>query len=572
MKWTLLLSRLACLLYLAIMLAQSPAWALDTDVAPELDAVPPNSKLNPGYVRLTRNEIDALILARPDRLLNLPTLERFTGNEPDKLPFARTELFASGVRIRTLGDEGARELPVDSRQIFLASNQTTAVGLAVNALTGDVRGFVSRGPDKFEIKGNFLDGLNITSISEPDGADNSCTTALSGQPDDVRTRVTADSMFSASAAEVGSVLSYEAVVAIDTDSEWLDGFNDDEGRALTWITDLFLAMNVFYERDLETRLLIGDVTLRTGSDPYSVPSNRSDQLDEFGAYWKDNMGQVERQFAAMFSGRNISSYSFSGIAWIGQFCEYGRTWGSRTVGSFSYNAIGSNRTPGNTAIYVGHELGHNMGSPHTHCYSPPVDGCYNAGGSGCYSGNPVCPAGGRGTIMSYCHVGGNNGAGCGTSNSEFHPTVQALIENNLADELVAGCILPYVAQAPEPEFQSTPAPDTSLQFGAHEIGGGSGQQYVLVENIGDAALSLDCSISGADSSSFGIEACPAAISAASSADIIVQCAPQVTGILSATLELSMNDVDEADASYPLACEGVPLPLGEIILRQGFEGN
>ena len=205
MKWTLLLSRLACLLYLAIMLAQSPAWALDTDVALELDAVPPNSKLNPGYVRLTRNEIDALILARPDRLLNLPTLERFTGNEPDKLPFARTELFASGVRIRTLGDEGARELPVDSRQIFLASNQTTAVGLAVNALTGDVRGFVSRGPDKFEIKGNFLDGLNITSISEPDGADNSCTTALSGQPDDVRTRVTADSMFSASAAEVGSM-------------------------------------------------------------------------------------------------------------------------------------------------------------------------------------------------------------------------------------------------------------------------------------------------------------------------------------------------------------------------------
>ena len=98
MKWTLLLTRLACLLDLAIMLAQSPAWALDTDVVPELGAMSPNSQLNPGYVHLTRNEIDALILAHPDRLLNLPTLERFTGNEPNKLPFVRTGLFASGVR------------------------------------------------------------------------------------------------------------------------------------------------------------------------------------------------------------------------------------------------------------------------------------------------------------------------------------------------------------------------------------------------------------------------------------------------------------------------------------------
>jgi hypothetical protein len=34
--------------------------------------------------------------------------------------------------------------------------------------------------------------------------------------------------------------------------------------------------------------------------------------------------------------------------------------------------------------------------------------------------------------MSYCHVSGSDGAGCGTSNSEFHPTVQGLIESQLA--------------------------------------------------------------------------------------------------------------------------------------------
>lgn len=115
-------------------------------------------------------------------------------------------------------------------------------------------------------------------------------------------------------------------------------------------------------------------------------------------------------------------------------------------GSYSFNAIGANRSAGNTALFVGHEIGHNMGSSHTHCYNPPVDQCYNAE-SGCYSGTPACPASGRGTIMSYCHFGGSNGANCGSSNLEFHPTVQGLLESRLSNQLVQGCIQPYTDPA-----------------------------------------------------------------------------------------------------------------------------
>jgi hypothetical protein len=149
-------------------------------------------------------------------------------------------------------------------------------------------------------------------------------------------------------------------------------------------------------------------------------------------------------WTASLSGRGVNANQFSGVAWLNKYCEngYWTNEGTQVAGSYSFNAIGTNWSAGAAALYVGHEIGHNMGSPHTHCYSPAVDQCYNGEGS-CYSGTPVCPAGGKGTIMSYCHVGGANGAGCGSSNAEFHPTVQGLLESRLSTKLVQGCILPY---------------------------------------------------------------------------------------------------------------------------------
>ena len=416
---------------------QRPAELLESKPAAQV------VEIGPGSIALTRQEIDSLIYPKPGARLRFPSLDRVTANEQTGLEFTRINVFAPNAKIRVLSQEGVEFLAPDHRDFYLASNTTTGIGIAVDPGTGEVSGFVNRQGSKLETKGNIIGQLQLSAIEEPQAASNSCETGLSGQPLDIQQKLASPAFMSASAAEAGEIISYEAVVAIDTDNEWLDGFNDNTTLAMNWITDIFLAMNVFYERDVETRLLIGDVTLRTDSpDPYTVPSDRSAQLDEFGAYWKDNLGHIDRQFAAMLSGRSICSGCFSGIAWIDQFCEDGRSWGARTVGSFSFNAIGYNRTAGNTAIYLGHEIGHNMGSPHTHCYNPAVDHCYNAGGS-CYSGATECPAGGPGTIMSYCHV-----AGCGTSNSEFHPTVQSLIEGNLASELVAGCILPYIQQPP----------------------------------------------------------------------------------------------------------------------------
>jgi hypothetical protein len=446
-----LIKRMSLIVVALLLWAAAPAHGSDGEasaaggveplIVRERPALPP---IPSGSVTLTPREIDALVLPRTGAVIYFPSIDRFVGHEGAPLQFRPLSLFAKGGRIRIVANGSESEQSPPNRQYYLASNATTSIGLAVDAASGEITGFALRGASRMQLGGNMMTRLEFSPVEAlPEGV-NSCGTDGFDLSAGTRSVPSGLSAPSRSAALAGEAISYQAVVAVDTDSEWLAGFGDDPVAAMDWITDLFLAMNVFYERDVETHLLIGDVILRVGSDPYSVASDRFGQLNEFGKYWKDNMGHVERQFAAMLSGRAISAYSFSGIAWLDQYCAYGRTSGSSTWGSYSFNAIGAARSPGNTALYVGHEVGHNMGSPHTHCYDPPVDSCYNGDASrGCFSGSPMCPAGGKGTIMSYCHVGGSSGAGCGTSNSEFHPIVQGLLEDRLASEAARGCISPY---------------------------------------------------------------------------------------------------------------------------------
>ncbi|MEO8010320.1 MAG: M12 family metallo-peptidase, partial [Dokdonella sp.] len=97
------------------------------------------------------------------------------------------------------------------------------------------------------------------------------------------------------------------------------------------------------------------------------------------------------------------------------------------------------------AFLVGHELGHNFGARHTHCANAAngngdtgvgtIDQCFN-GDSGCYTGTPSCPTSGpgapKGTLMSYCHRGGANGANCMSNVLQFHPTHVSQLRANIA--------------------------------------------------------------------------------------------------------------------------------------------
>ena len=245
---------------------------------------------------------------------------------------------------------------------------------------------------------------------------------------------------------------HTATIAVDTDNELLSiKFGNNTTTATNYIASLIASMTVIYERDALVRLLQGQTFLRpsTTPDPYNqtgTGSASAAKLQEFSNVWNTTHAGVTRALAMMLSGKGGSGAS--GIAWLTSLC-------SKYYGTSFTQVFTSGTTPSSGDILVvAHELGHNFGSPHTHCYATPIDNCYNAE-SGCFAGTKSCPAAQTingvtsvtGTLMSYCHLSGL--AGC-SSKTVFHPRT---ITEKLAPAIqnaVNSCIFPAGTPPPPP--------------------------------------------------------------------------------------------------------------------------
>ena len=187
---------------------------------------------------------------------------------------------------------------------------------------------------------------------------------------------------------------YYAGIAVETDYELYAKFNSTPNLT-NYVGDLFSFVSAVYQRDVLVTLQVNYLSIwTTSADPWSATTT-STALNEFLNYWNANRTAVPRSTAHMLSGKGLGG----GIAYLSALC-----------GGFGYGVSASLSGVAPTSIsktywdfmVVAHELGHNFGSPHTHCYSPTVDECYSGEG-GCYSGPTSVPPE-KGTIMSYCHL------------------------------------------------------------------------------------------------------------------------------------------------------------------------
>jgi hypothetical protein len=206
----------------------------------------------------------------------------------------------------------------------------------------------------------------------------------------------------------------DATVSIETDQELLAKYSGNVTSMTAYITTLLGAASVIYERDVQVHLNVNLIQAWTTTDPY-VSTNTRTQLDEVGDWWHANRPKTSypRTTVHYMSGKPVSG----GIAWIDVLCMGDFSQGGHWGGGYGVTQVNA-AYPSSPwdLLAVTHELGHNFGSPHTHCYSPPIDMCYNAE-SGCYSGPIVNPGPLGGTIMSYCHL---LSGGYGNIDMRFH--------------------------------------------------------------------------------------------------------------------------------------------------------
>ena len=375
----------------------------------------------------------------------------------------RHEIYAPDAKIYRVDGKGRTEVPRSTIALYWGTaegDDQVRVFLAIDPATGATQSFTQLPGGLYELRsvpgkaGQHIvaapEALGVGDGSTAISAGTAATTAVphwscgeeEGLQDPTHTSKALRSILGSAANTLPPFTDlHTAILAIDTDNELLaNKFGNSTASATSYIASLIGAMTVMYERDLHVRLLQGTTFLRvsTTPDPWNQPSAGGAggaQLSEVSDYWNLNYGSVSRAVTVMLSGKG-STNSASGIAWISGLCNTSYGYSFSQVFLMSY-------LTGDASV-VGHEIGHNFGSPHTHCYSPPADNCYN-GESGCFSGGTSCPApqtingvsGATGTLMSYCQLFG----GCGTS-LVFHPRSLTEYINAAMANAKNVCLLP----------------------------------------------------------------------------------------------------------------------------------
>lgn len=255
----------------------------------------------------------------------------------------------------------------------------------------------------------------------------------------------------------------------------------DVTTSTNWMTSVFNNVQTLFANDgISTALR--SVFVWTEQDPYSGSSS-SDYLYQF------------KDFRPVFDGDigqlvGIDPGGLGGVAFLNGICNDNRY--SYSDVNLSYSTV---PTYSWTVQVITHELGHQMGSRHTHACAwngnnTSIDGCGQQAGysEGSCATGPIPSPFLKGTIMSYCHL--ISGVGINFSNG-FGPQPQAVILGTvnagscLSSDCVNTCINTIAAVNPI-EITST-----SISIAWDEQGSNTMWQVALLPIGGNFAMYTD---------------------------------------------------------------------------------
>ncbi|MBE2217548.1 MAG: T9SS type A sorting domain-containing protein [Ignavibacteria bacterium] len=184
----------------------------------------------------------------------------------------------------------------------------------------------------------------------------------------------------------------------ECDFKMYQDFGSNTANVNNYVSGFFNSCAAMYAQD-SINTSIQQIFIWTSNDPYTATTDNERILKMLGGRLQNS---VNGDLAHYISTRADIS---GGIAWVGVLCSPFNAPDSS--GPYAVSVIQDNYQPFPTYSWtvnvVVHEMGHNLGSNHTHnCSWPggPIDSCFTIEG-GCYAG-PQIPR--VGTIMSYCHL------------------------------------------------------------------------------------------------------------------------------------------------------------------------
>ena len=240
-------------------------------------------------------------------------------------------------------------------------------------------------------------------------------------------------------------------VYVECDYELFKANGSSAQKTVDFATGLFNVVSAIYAID-DIDVQVSEIKVWSTADPYPTNSAKAAR-DAFG---RSLNGEFNGDVAHLLSNYKVNgTVPNGGSANIDALCDKEKAVGYTNI-TTSYRDY---PTYSWTAYAVTHEIGHNLGSAHTHsCLWPtgPIDNCWCPEGD-CDQGDE--PASTGGTVMSYCHLNPQWTNDCELSSSNpginlaggFGQLPGALIRSRIANASClggsGGVTLPFQANA-----------------------------------------------------------------------------------------------------------------------------
>jgi len=229
--------------------------------------------------------------------------------------------------------------------------------------------------------------------------------------------------------------------AIEIDNYTRNTFATNQ-EALDWALANISGVSQLYQAQTNAEIQVVHVTIWDIVDPYDTCSSTGSVLTQIRDNWMSNNSAINRDHVHFLSKRGLNG----GVTYGSGLCEINWHYAVSTALGTDTNFTFPNPVYSWNLNLIAHELGHNIGSAHTHWCGWSADTTYGFIGGGIddcavsagYANacSPPAPSpDSAGTIMSYCHLSVQ------AIILEFHDIVviQALIPGLLNASCVTMC-------------------------------------------------------------------------------------------------------------------------------------